>query len=858
MERKESQTTDDGEITGYECSESHAALLQKMDVLRALIDDVRWRVNQRAPLSADDYKHLNISCALEDPIISETVTAPSPASDHTLDHPDTLVEEFYAGNDASFDTTLFAGADAVVSEVPKMLPAPGRVVDALQARGSGSVSGDEWGIIEKGCSIEYASLLKQSLAEAQLIGGERETVPGTPPEDVDMGRLFALYRGYAEDRKRGAVSELPFTQARDALGWVVEVGGAEFLHRRYLLLCNLERLGVRDYTPAAISTLEQPHPVRRSIVISDLAERGYLDMQTVFSHLLTSPNEHCEQIIQHIYSQDRYVQTRQRYMLEAITKQNKKSKRRRRPKEGRREKEDASLASVCQHCQESAEAFKRSGSTTEGSVLVKALCDDGDWYHAVEVALSLLHPAAVRRCSSDVAGVLRSLTEYAHLVWHHPQVLRLSVCCYSLTMEHNTETRQLAHLLLTLLLDYSDTPSGILLKYKDNLARIEAEVRKLGAANDVGGDASEETVQAALTAIEQEGDEQVQCGRSLQLMKALMQQRHPSFTKALKRATACVSIVYLPMVLCDEIRSTQTLSRPALGLLQECACQGLVPMETVVRRVVQPALKQAVANRAVERVKVLLEFVSDSMSMTAENGRSIWNSALSRQLLVDVMCGIDVLEWGDIDGLFRGAYGHINDLSGLVFDTITTTLSRVDKEKVIRGLLWKPITFIDAGNKPLLTEADVDMLDAIDNCSLATISLLLNVVSDVHAIDIIVHVTLTHEYSMCQYHQLLRSAGKSVFGLERMHDLVQGILSEIAAGEQCVGRSKNPVVLEEFVISGLKAWYVNSTRRTIECTQTTYRGFFLLLREVLKATRLDIMVCTLTHRRTSAPTQVAE
>ncbi|KAL7711635.1 Uncharacterized protein QTN25_010710 [Entamoeba marina] len=833
---KPRMVTEDEEITGYDCNDSVESLQAKQIVLNNLMNDVCWRIFQTKQLKPDEYKTANLNHFLEaTPISPNTLTPIRLSYVHDMDQPDFLLKEYLSGKDSSYDHNLFS---TIISEffiaVDESIPAPSCVVHLFKQFCEQISSSEElrnkfvqlpnstyWSILKRflvinqALPLNYLSLIDKN---ERLQYVSTLLLPTTEPKSIGYHPIFSspkpkesrTLKGIIGDEDLATVFTLkPNCDFVTALDWVVDGDEDTFFMRRYQLLCYLSKWTGVDYTQIVLSSLTSPTIEKRCVLFSDLAELGYINLQVILSKILTSYPQNAQVVLSSLYSIDPFITTRQIYMLKSLNC----------------EPLHLPLSQQCKECLLLTKQFSTSFQTAEVPSPLHTLLSQHDYYHAISISLSLLHPAIIRTRKDDVLNTLKEVLGIVDLVIQHPRAVNIATCCYALSRQNSdVQIQKYATILLSLLLDGIGNIQGV-------LSRVKTEL------NEKSQKVLNSTIEGSLPIVEmiekQSKNKEIQTLLSpyrgfneYQLAKLIVSSVFDAFmvsnnistlTLLMQNLNNLLPTHPLPIYLCDYIVKSTTPLHNLSELINELIHFGGLSLSCVLHHLVQPLLRDVASKKSPEDAKNILMMLTHIMERK-DGEEFLWNGRYSKSILVDVIKCADLVNDDVIKDIFPESFGgDFNVVTALARDELLNELKSVNQQKVLSALMWKPNSLLNGS---------IGGIEELKKCSMTTLSLVLNVVDVEKCVDAILFVTLTHQYNKKEFELLLQWLDPVVFKANKFLLTLCNLMKYLS---QTID-STTQTTLHNFVLNELPNWYHQRTNSTILCSDCVIDGLLLLIK----------------------------
>ncbi|BFU26725.1 hypothetical protein CL6EHI_036590 [Entamoeba histolytica] len=854
MEKREKGVSEE-EISGYDCSESVDSLKKSKEMLTLLMKDIMWRSNQRDIITSEEYRHYNIQIALNHPISSNTLFLPNESRKHSLDQPDILLKDYLSGNLSSYDSTMSNNTKELLSLIPSLQPPPSQIRFIIHT------STNHLPTHTFSLTSHYYDLVNQTLFPYPLLSQQQH-------------KIIHSHIPIFSDLK---VSENPFVKKKyhliptlspsNVIDWVVEITGKDFLQRRYLFLCSLKELKLNDYTSIALTSLDKPNLTRRCIIFSDLAELNMLNLQTLFAKLVTITPENVFIFIKFIFTNDKFIQTRQEYMTmgiidsgldedeeiseeegkrkvtkksrkkakktkskkiiedkKRIERQKEREKRLNEFKKKEEENEDYSLTLVCKECQIKTEKFLNDlHEMKENESPIKQMIEHQDWYHFVNVAIELLHPSMVKKRKEECNEVLEELIQNVSMIFYHPKIMNLIICCYSIIKKNDCEIhlKRRATILIALLLDYIDTPKGVLVRAKNYLNKTMQEINELIPNSEMIIDTSfiNEDYSIFIQQVSQITDEILKAKIILTTLINTLNKNISSFDKFFQSCSELIPLIPLPVFVCKQMVGNVVLNMNNMNQIVSLIKVGIISIGTVLKHFIQPTLKHLIINKDKERMMIIMKMITNLMKLTNTNGGKIWNIKMSEIIFEESVYGLEVLNENEVQEVFDESFGgNLNEFMNIHPELVNKLIKKQYKTKIVSGLCKKPNN---------ICKGEGLEKEYLIKCSFPTLSLILNVISIEKCIDALMYVMLIHTYSFNQFKEFIKSIEPITFQSERFKTISLSLLFFVV---QHPNQKKD---FNAFIQSQLAQWYVNTYSIGIECSANTIDGFFQILHQLI-------------------------
>ncbi len=285
------------DIVGYDCSETPQSLSHKKQILGLLMKDIRWRSQTKKRV---DTKTERLDTVPSKTIDTDKLSSYREGLQHDMENADRLLEKYFSGDISAFDSTLFNEVGEPQEIIRTLKPAPSQV------RIFKEVTNGKFTIPSS--PDAYGTLVTQTLSTPHILSKSKLEA------EQDS---FGIFQSHSHMHTEPASQSLhiPPMPISCLVDWVVSASGDEFLQRRYDLLCSLHALNVSDFTPYALTSVNEVNIERRCIIYSDLAEMNVLDLQSLLSRARNSCSSYILSLAKNIYSLNKFTETRREYIL---------------------------------------------------------------------------------------------------------------------------------------------------------------------------------------------------------------------------------------------------------------------------------------------------------------------------------------------------------------------------------------------------------------------------------------------------------------------------------------------------------------------------------------------------------------
>ncbi|EDR29814.1 hypothetical protein EDI_094130 [Entamoeba dispar SAW760] len=844
MEKREKGVSEE-EISGYDCNES----------VDSLKKNIIWRSNQRDIIRSEEYRNYNIQIALNHPISSNTLLLPNKSRKHSLDQPNILLKDYLSGNLSSYDSTMSKDIKEILLLIPSLQPPPSQIRFIIHTSTN---------YLPKNTFLftsYYYNLINQTLFPYPLLSKQQnKKIYSHIPifSDLKVSENLFIKKKY---------HLIPTLSPSNVIDWVVEVNGKDFLQRRYLFLCSLKELKLTDYTSIALTSLDKPNLTRRCIIFSDLAELNMLDLQILFSKLVTITPENAIIFIKFIFTNDKFIQTRQEYMAMSIIetgldedeeiseeegkrkiiKKSRKKTKKTKSKKGiedkkkierqkEREKrinefkkkeeknEDYLLTLICKECQIKTEEFLNNlHKIKEKENPIKQMIKNQDWYHFVCIAIELLHPSMVKKRKEECNEVLEELIQNISMIFYHPKIMNLIICCYSIIKknEYENHLKRRAMILITLLLDYIDTPKGVLIRTKNYLNKTMQEINEITLKSEIINDSSiiNEEYSIFIQQVSQITNEIVKTKIILTTLINTLNKNISSFDKFFQSCSELIPLIPLPVFVCKQMVGNIIININNMNQIILLIKLGIISIGTVLKHFIQPTLKHLIINKDKEKIMIIMKMITKLMKLRNNNGGNIWNIKMSEIIFEESIYILEILNENEIQEIFEESFGgNINEFMNIHPELVNKLIKKQNKTKIVSGLCKKPNN---------ICKGEGLEKEYLIKCSFPTLSLILNVISIEKCIDSLIYIMLIHIYSFNQFKELIKSIDPIIFQSERFKTISLSLLFFII---QHPNEKKD---FNNFIKSQLAQWYTNTYSIGIECSINSIDGFFQILHQLI-------------------------
>ncbi|EMH77721.1 hypothetical protein EHI8A_183780 [Entamoeba histolytica HM-1:IMSS-B] len=395
-----------------------------------------------------------------------------------------------------------------------------------------------------------------------------------------------------------------------------------------------------------------------------------------------------------------------------------------------------------------------------------------DWYHFVNVAIELLHPSMVKKRKEECNEVLEELIQNVSMIFYHPKIMNLIICCYSIIKKNNCEIhlKRRATILIALLLDYIDTPKGVLVRAKNYLNKTMQEINELIPNSEMIIDTSfiNEDYSIFIQQVSQITDEIIKAKIILTTLINTLNKNISSFDKFFQSCSELIPLIPLPVFVCKQMVGNVVLNMNNMNQIVSLIKVGIISIGTVLKHFIQPTLKHLIINKDKERMMIIMKMITNLMKLTNTNGGKIWNIKMSEIIFEESVYGLEVLNENEVQEVFDESFGgNLNEFMNIHPELVNKLIKKQYKTKIVSGLCKKPNN---------ICKGEGLEKEYLIKCSFPTLSLILNVISIEKCIDALMYVMLIHTYSFNQFKEFIKSIEPITFQSERFKTISLSLL----------------------------------------------------------------------------------